>query len=164
MMRSIPGILASGNMTPASTTIMSLPYSSTVMFLPISPTPPSGIIRNWGLGTVSSFRVLEETELLGRLVIVTRLDRLASVAPFRTVQIGGQTFHIGKEGIAQRLLVQSSGRVIHSEKVAAVLFTQLAVDFGDHGAREKGTEREAAQRHDQARIDDFQLLIQPGPA
>src|SRR5579872_3141894 len=45
MTRSTPSISSSGNIRPASTMAMSLPYATAIMFLPISPRPPRGISR-----------------------------------------------------------------------------------------------------------------------
>ena len=42
--RSMPNISVDGNITPQSTTMISLPYSNTVIFLPISPIPPRKLI------------------------------------------------------------------------------------------------------------------------
>ena len=43
MIRSTPSSSGSGNITPASTTIVVSPQATTIMFMPNSPRPPSGI-------------------------------------------------------------------------------------------------------------------------
>src|SRR5438552_998534 len=46
MIRSTPSSSGSGNMTPASTTIVVSPQLSAIMFMPNSPSPPSGTISS----------------------------------------------------------------------------------------------------------------------
>src|SRR5579884_1815554 len=147
MMRSIPGMFASGNITPASTTMMSLPYSITVMFLPISPTPPSGIMRSWGLATVFSIqsgpfyvargsvpritrnRRSKQAELLRRVLVGRGGRRLLALLPGRTLQECCQAFHVGQERRAQRLLVQRRGRMVHGKVVPAILLAKLSMNL-----------------------------------
>ena len=56
MTRSTPNISSSGNIKPASITMMSSSYSITIMFLPISPNPPIGIIFSFDFAIILFLR------------------------------------------------------------------------------------------------------------
>src|SRR5438045_1880143 len=127
----MPGMVSSGNITPASTTMILLPYSSTVMFLPISPTPPSGMMRSFGLATLPPSRYAslmslrsaarhvgggqdgqpatdnsEQTELFRRLILsVCRLVCGGGCAGKRSLDELGQLVHVVDQRLPQLVLM-----------------------------------------------------------
>src|SRR5437867_3666154 len=96
--RSMPSMPSSGNMRPASTTMMSSPTSTASMFFPISPTPPSGITRN------GAFALAKERYLLHRFLL--RLCRRRRRKEQRECR------KVGVERLAQGWLMERRGRVV----------------------------------------------------
>src|SRR5680860_982671 len=72
--RSIPSISSSGNISPASMSIIESPYSTTVIFLPIAPNPPRGT-------TLSLFKVMGSDNTSGCLQTSDLHDSLSGRRP-----------------------------------------------------------------------------------
>src|SRR6185503_16800399 len=149
MTRSMPSISSSGNMSPASTTMMSSPCSSASMFFPISPTPPSGMTR--------SASVTEQRRLHGWLLLRRGLRGSG-------LQIERERGHVGDERAAQRGLMERRGGVVHRENGQAASFgrpSHFPVNSGNGLIWKELVHRMSAERDDDARLEDLEVSAQP---
>jgi len=81
--RSTPSNSDSGNIIPASTTMMSSPNRNAIMFIPNSPSPPSGIAVNVCVSLLNSFSfpILKSYHTILSVVAALR-SRYLKVPPF----------------------------------------------------------------------------------
>src|SRR5438445_2252743 len=151
MTRSMPSICSSGNMSPASTTRMSLPCSIAIMFFPISPTPPSGMTRT---------ALAKERHLLRRLLRLRfrlghRRDRRCGL------EEGRQRLEVLLEIGAERGLVQRRCGVEHGEDGDAVLLSSASVDARDGFAGEELVHRVPAESDHDLWLEERQVAFEP---
>src|SRR5437867_68269 len=146
--RSMPSMPSSGNMRPASTTMMSSPTSTASMFFPISPTPPSGITRN------GAFALAKERYLLHRFLL--RLCRRRRRKEQRECR------KVGVERLAQGWLMERRGRVVDGKDHQPVGgLARPAMDARDRFAWEELPHRVAAERDDHAGLQDLEVAAEP---
>src|SRR5512132_2665796 len=148
MTRSMPSISSSGNMRPASTTTMSSPCSIASMFLPISPTPPSGITRSL---------FAKERHLIRGLLL--RGGRLSCDRLRREQQ--RERGEVSRERATQRGLVERGGGMVDGEDQEAVDLALAPVDPGDRLTWQELAHRVTAERHDDARLQQGEMALQP---
>src|ERR1700687_4813547 len=150
MTRSMPSISSSGNIRPASTTIMSSPCSMAIMFLPISPTPPSGITR--------SASVTEQCRLHYWFLFLHR----PLWGGWLCCEVKRERGHVGDERRPQRGLMERGGGGIHRKYHEPVgRLADLPVNSGDRLAREEFVHRVPAERDDHARLQDLEVTVAP---
>src|ERR1700687_419268 len=148
--RSMPSISSSGNMRPASTTMMSLPCSIASMFLPISPTPPSGMMRK----ALAKERHLIRCLFLPHLLLGHRFRR----------EKQRQRREVARERAPERGLMQSRRRVVHRKDRQSVDLARPPVDARDRFAWQELTHRLTPQGHDHLWLEHFEMALEPDVA
>src|SRR6267378_1101863 len=147
MTRSMPSISSSGNMSPASTTMMSSPCSMASMFLPISPTPPRGMTRR----ALAKERHLIRCLFLPHLLLGHRLCR----------EKERQRGEVARERAPERGLMQRRGGVIHGKDRQSLDLARPPVDARDRFTRQELTHCVPPESHDHLGLQHLEMTLQP---